>query len=525
MSFASLTFAFFLIAVFTVYWLALPVKWHRARLAWLLVCGYAFYGWWDWRFALLLIASTLVTWACALKGPGKRRWAIVSVVFNIGILVVFKYLGFFGEGLQRLLALFGAGLDWFTADVLLPVGISFYTLQAISYSVDVYKGRISPERSLLAYALYIGFFPQLVAGPIERAQDILRQLRQRILWDTNRAIQGMRQLLWGLFKKCVVADGLAYWVINGYDVRLHDTSEGASFECFIAVMAFALQLYGDFSGYSDIARGTARLLGIELMNNFLYPYFSRNAVEFWRRWHRSLMRWFTTYVYIPLGGSRTSRTWVNVMIVFALSGLWHGASLNFMLWGVLCGVWVVTAKLCRCRPHSPVVGGVTAAEGDGRISDDVATRADAMKMAGVFICYSLTLVIFRLTDASEALLMWQRLIWPGAPIMAAILLAAWLVGAKCRLNAKTLLAATAVVYATLLVVWPQATLAKTFGAAPFIAAAVMMAAEWRSRRRSFALEKMPRNPVARYAIYFALYIAIFCFSIDSSVPQFIYFQF
>ena len=321
----------FLPIVFLLYWLT--TRSARSQNALLLLVSYIFYGWWDWRFLGLLSGLTLTSWACALPRTRRRMWAGVNVAVCIAALIAFKYAGFFAENLRWLFENFGWEMDWFTVEVLLPVGLSFYALQAISYSVDVAGGRLEPERNLVTMALYISFFPQLVAGPIEQATSLLPQLKAPRAFDYGQAVEGMRRIVWGFFKKVVVADGVAVWVDHVYN--FYNLYDGVTVPFYFAgaAMLFAIQIYADFSGYSDIAIGSAQLLGIRLTDNFLFPFFSRNGRELWSRWHRSLYIWLRTYVYIPLGGKKKHRL-LNMAIVWALTGMWHGASWNFVLWGL-----------------------------------------------------------------------------------------------------------------------------------------------------------------------------------------------
>ena len=291
------------------------------------------------RFLLLIALTSLCSFASGIglqRFEGKRwlRRLVCggNIVLNLGILCYFKYCNFFGENFSELLRLVGLQADWVTLDILLPVGISFYTFQALSYTIDVYRGRIAPTRDLVAFMAFISFFPQLVAGPIERATNLLPQFLAPRTFNRHQAVDGMRQILWGFFKKVVVADNCAMAVNEIFaDYQTLD-----SFNLLCGALLFMFQIYGDFSGYSDIAIGTARLFGIRLMRNFHYPYFSRNIAEFWKRWHISLNTWFTDYLYIPLGGSRCSRSRAlhNVFIIFLISGFWHGANWTFVTWGL-----------------------------------------------------------------------------------------------------------------------------------------------------------------------------------------------
>ena len=306
--------------------------------------SYIFYGWWDWRFLGLIIITSTSTFLSGLviKNDRSRRskiWLSLNIILNLGILAAFKYFNFFKDSFADILRLFGANPDFPTINILLPVGISFYTLQAISYSFDVYNGKAKPTRNVIAFFIYISFFPQLVAGPIERARNLLPQFLKRKSFDYYNAVIGMRQILWGLVKKLVIADNLAGYV----DSLLYHPSVMSASSIIMASILFAFQIYADFSGYSDIAIGSARLFNIKLLPNFNYPFFSRNMKELWQRWHISLMTWLKEYLYFPLGGSRRGkwRTCLNIMIVFAISGLWHGADWTFIIWGTVNGLMLL----------------------------------------------------------------------------------------------------------------------------------------------------------------------------------------
>lgn len=340
MQFTSITFLFFFVAVWVIYW-CIAVRNQEFRNGFLLVASYIFYGWWDWRFLSLIIFSSAVDYLVgngmgATKSVRLRHLLLaVSLIANLGVLTVFKYFNFFIESLATILpGLVEGPQSWTLQNVILPVGISFYTFQTLSYTIDVYRGHMKPTRDLLAFFAYVAFFPQLVAGPIERAQRLLPMfLRREIKFDAQLATDGLRMILWGFFLKAVVADNLSFHVNSIFD---HHESMPASVLVLGAVY-FGFQIYGDFAGYSLIARGLARLLGFDLMTNFRFPYFARDIAEFWRRWHISLSTWFRDYLYIPLGGSRGSRyqTMINVLIVFLVSGLWHGAKWTFVVWGMI----------------------------------------------------------------------------------------------------------------------------------------------------------------------------------------------
>ena len=340
MLFNSIQFAVFLPIVFLLYWFVfdrfISKSKHQLKLqnAFVVAASYVFYGWWDWRFLLLIAFTSFCSWGSGLligkaetKGKAKT-WMWLNIVLNLGILALFKYYDFF---VTEFAHLFHVSTEGLLLKVILPVGISFYTFQALSYSIDVYRGKIAPTKDIVAFFAFISFFPQLVAGPIERATNLLPQFLKKREFRYDNAVDGMRQILWGLFKKIVVADNCAVYV----DQVFSTYAEQSGITLLMAAIFFTFQIYGDFSGYSDIAIGTAKLFGIKLMRNFNVPYFSRDIAEFWRRWHISLTTWFRDYVYIPLGGSRVSKSKVvrNTFIIFLVSGFWHGANWTFIAWG------------------------------------------------------------------------------------------------------------------------------------------------------------------------------------------------
>lgn len=348
MLFNSLSFAAFLPIVFILYWFGCRGNLKRQNLL-LLLASYYFYSCWDYRFLFLLIFSTLLDFFTGLKisetnSPERKKfWLWLSIIVNLGFLAVFKYYNFFISSFVEGLSYFGLSPNVVTLSVILPVGISFYTFHGLSYVIDIYYGRIEVEKNFLDYAVFVSFFPLLVAGPIERASHLLPKIKRQRHFDYNQGVDGLKQILWGLFKKVVIADNCAQYsdlMFNNHE------SYGGSTLVFGAFM-FALQIYGDFSGYSDIALGTARLFGIELLRNFAYPYFSRDIAEFWRRWHISLSSWFRDYVYIPLGGSRGGKWGAirNTIFVFLLSGLWHGANWTFLIWGGLNAIFFLPLLL------------------------------------------------------------------------------------------------------------------------------------------------------------------------------------
>jgi len=342
MLFNSFEFILFLPIVFCLYWFLPKGRLPLQNLI-IIVSSYVFYAWLDVRFLGLIVLTSLSTWFAALyvdasDGKRKGRWwvSLANIVLNIGILCVFKYLNFFGENFARLFQLLGFEFSWTTRTLVLPIGISFYTFTALSYSLDVYMGKLKAERNLLTVFSYVAFFPQLLAGPIARATHLMPQFRSVRTFDYASAVEGMRQILWGLFKKVVIADNIAALIAPVFD----NYQEYSASTLLLGAFYFTIQIYCDFSGYSDMAIGLARLFGIRLLPNFSTPYFSRNVAEFWRRWHISLNTWFRDYIYIPLGGNRVSRfvTIRNTMIIFAVCGFWHGASWTFVVWGIYHGL-------------------------------------------------------------------------------------------------------------------------------------------------------------------------------------------
>ena len=349
MVFNSLEFFIFLTIVFILYWKVFK-KSLKAQNILILFASYIFYAWWDWRFLSLILVSTIVDYLVGIridslsKQSDRRKWLWVSVIFNVGLLGFFKYYNFFVDSWVDMFNVFGYEMNstW-TLRVILPVGISFYTFQTMSYSFDIYYNKLKPTRDFLSFAAFVSFFPQLVAGPIERASNLLTQILSKRCFSYNQCTNGLKLILWGLFKKVVIADSLGPIVD---DIFVNYSSYPSS-TLILGAILFSFQIYGDFSGYSDIAIGTAKLFGIELMSNFKFPYFSRNIAEFWKRWHISLSTWFQSYIYIPLGGSRGSKIKVirNVFIIFIISGLWHGANWTFLFWGFLHALLYVPVLL------------------------------------------------------------------------------------------------------------------------------------------------------------------------------------
>lgn len=339
MLFNSIEFLIFLPIVFFLYWFIFSKKLKYQNLL-ILVSSYVFYGWWDYRFLLLIILSTIVDYFVGIEVQrqsdlSKKKYLLwASMLFNLGVLGVFKYYNFFVQSWVEMFHWFGYEMknSW-TLNIILPVGISFYTFQTMSYTIDVYRGNLKPTKDFISFASFVSFFPQLVAGPIERATNLLPQILNKRVFNSKIAEQGVRLIVWGMFKKVVIADSLAPVVDNIFSD--YTAFDGGTL--LLGAIYFAFQIYCDFSGYSDIAIGISKLFGFELMSNFKFPYFSRNIGEFWRRWHISLSTWFRDYLYIPLGGSRVGKWFSlrNIFIIFLVSGFWHGANWTFVIWGFI----------------------------------------------------------------------------------------------------------------------------------------------------------------------------------------------
>lgn len=348
MLFNSIDFAVFLPIVFFIYWFLVEKNLRLQNLL-IVLSSYFFYGLWDWRFLTLILFSTLVDYSVGLKlgseaNTTKRKLLLwISIIVNLGFLGVFKYYNFFLENFVSAFSFFGSKLNVSSLNVILPVGISFYTFQTLSYSIDVYKKRLEPTKDFFAFSAFVCFFPQLVAGPIERATHLLPQFYKKRVFIYSKAIDGMKQILWGLFKKVVIADNCAEYA----NLIFNNSEDYSGSTLVIGAVFFTFQIYGDFSGYSDIAIGTSRLFGFDLMRNFNFPYFSRDISEFWRRWHISLSTWFRDYLYFPLGGSRGG-TWMkirNTFIIFIVSGFWHGANWTYIIWGGVNAIYFLPLLL------------------------------------------------------------------------------------------------------------------------------------------------------------------------------------
>ncbi len=396
MLFNSIEFAIFLPVVFILYWFVFNRNIKLQNLL-LLVVSYIFYGWWDWRFLSLIAFSSFVDYFAGLKiekstkPKQKRVFLYISLLTNLGFLGVFKYFNFFSASLTEAFAHFGYQLNAVTLNIILPVGISFYTFQTMSYSIDIYNGKLKPCKNIVAFFAYVSFFPQLVAGPIERATNLLPQFYTKRKFTYKNGAIAMYQIIWGLFKKMVIADNCSI-IVN--DIFANYQSQPGSI-LLLGMICFAFQIYGDFSGYSDIAIGTARLFGFHLMTNFKTPYFSRDIAEFWRRWHISLSTWFRDYIYIPLGGSRCSkpRMVMNSFIIFLVSGFWHGANWTFIIWGALHALFFLPLLLLKSNRKN------TGEIAENKLFPNI---KELLQIGSTFLLVSFALIFFRSQSLTEA---------------------------------------------------------------------------------------------------------------------------
>lgn len=359
MLFNSIDFAIFLPIVFILYWFVFNKNLKIQNLL-IVAASYIFYSFWDWRFLSLIVFSSIVDYSVGRKleeeeNQLKRKTLLwISILVNLVFLGFFKYYNFFLDNFISAFSFFGTEIQANSLNIILPIGISFYTFQTLSYTIDVYNRKLEPTKDLIAFLAFVSFFPQLVAGPIERATNLLPQFSNKRIFDYSKAVDGMRQLLWGLFKKVVIADNCAEYA----NLIFNNSADYSGSTLVLGALFFTFQIYGDFSGYSDIAIGTSRLFGFHLRRNFAFPYFSRDIAEFWRRWHISLSTWFRDYLYIPLGGSRVGalKKVRNVFIIFIISGLWHGANWTFIIWGGLNAVYFLPLLLTKSnRKHIDIV--------------------------------------------------------------------------------------------------------------------------------------------------------------------------
>lgn len=505
MLFNSIDFAIFLPVVFFLYWFVFKNN-LRGQNALLLVASYVFYGWWDWRFLGLILFSTVVDYFVGIA-LGKKEWEShrklifwISIAVNLGFLGYFKYANFFLDNFEGIFSLFGQDITAEALKIVLPVGISFYTFQALSYSIDVYHRKLEPTRDILVYAAFVSFFPQLVAGPIERAKHLLPQFSSQREFDYTKAVDGLRQILWGLFKKVVIADSCALYA----NLIFNGASEYSGSTLVMGAVFFAFQIYGDFSGYSDIAIGVARLFGFTLMKNFAYPYFSRDIAEFWRRWHISLTSWFRDYLYIPLGGSRGGvwKTIRNVFIIFIVSGFWHGANWTFIAWGTLHALYYLPILLRKkARANLDTVA-------ENRI---LPSPKEFLQITLTFGLTTFAWIFFRADNLNQLTIIVSRIFSRSLFTIPALdprfdpfMLEQILSGVLSRLPSYD--PRWAPVHTLLWVL-------------------LLIAVEWFGRNNEHALEKFGARwkPIFRWIFYYGIIYAIMIFG--GPEQQFIYFQF
>lgn len=481
MLFNSIDFAIFLPVVFLLYWFVCNKNLKLQNFL-IVAASYFFYGWWDWKFLALIAFSTIVDYTVGIalsKEHRKTRRKIllwISISVNVGFLGFFKYYNFFLDNFVSAFSLFGTEISSSSLNIVLPVGISFYTFQTLSYTIDVYRKKLRPTENLVVFSAFVSFFPQLVAGPIERATQLLPQFYAKRVFDYGKAVDGMRQILWGLFKKIVIADNCAVYANQIFN----DSAEYSGSTLMMGALFFTFQIYGDFSGYSDIAIGTSRLFGFDLMKNFAFPYFSRDMAEFWRRWHISLSTWFRDYVYIPLGGSRggTAMKVRNTFIIFLVSGFWHGANWTFIVWGALNALYFLPLLLLKKNRLN------TDEVAEGKLLPSI---KEFFQISLTFILTVLAWVFFRAENVRHAI---------------------------NYLNG---------IFDLSLFTMPEV-LPKTI----IILLIAFLSVEWIQREKEHALEihgnhGVMDNRFVRWILYFVIIISIFKFG--GSPQEFIYFQF
>lgn len=482
MLFNSIDFAIFLPIVFILYWFAANKNLKLQNFL-IVLASYVFYGWWDWRFLSLILFSTIVDYLIGLgllkqENQSKRKVLLwTSIIVNLGFLGFFKYYNFFLENFIDAFSFFGTEINANSLNIILPVGISFYTFQTLSYSIDVYKRKLEPTKDFIAFSAFVSFFPQLVAGPIERATHLLPQFYKKRTFDYSKSVDGMRQILWGLFKKMVIADNCAKYA----NLIFNDSADYSGSTLVLGALFFTFQIYGDFSGYSDIAIGTSRLFGFGLMRNFNFPYFSRDIAEFWRRWHISLSTWFRDYLYIPLGGSRGG-TWMkvrNTFAIFIVSGFWHGANWTFIVWGALNAIYFLPLLLTNNNRNNLE----TVAQGK--------LLPSLKEFSFMLLTFSLTVfawIFFRANDIGHAISYISEILSPSLFVLP-----------KFSGMGNALIT--------------------------IILVAIFVLIEWQGREGQYAIAHLGskwKRPL-RYAMYYAIVIAIFWFGGEEQ--QFIYFQF
>lgn len=488
MLFNSLDFAIFLPLVFIIFWILNGQL--KAQNFFLLIASYIFYGWWDWRFLLLIIFSTIVDYSIgvllAKEKKNRRRKSLLwtSIIVNLGLLGFFKYYNFFLDNFISAFSFFGSEINTNSLNIILPVGISFYTFQTLSYTIDIYKDKLKPVNDIVAFSAFVSFFPQLVAGPIERATNLLPQFKIKRKFNYLNAVNGMRQILWGFFKKIVIADTCALYS----NLIFNDYTNFSGIALFFGAVLFAFQIYGDFSGYSDIAIGTSRLFGFNLKQNFNFPYFSRDIAEFWRRWHISLSTWFRDYLYIPLGGSKgtISKKIRNVFIIFIVSGFWHGAKWTFIAWGAINALYFIPLLvLKKNRVHTDSVA----------LNKVFPNAREFIQMAATFVLVTIAWVFFR---------------------------------------AENIALATDYIYLMITDIFNKIGFVQVLDIFYFkigyifpLVFSLFILLEWRGREFKYAIENifLSKKRRIRFFLYYFLLLTIIYFTINGEEQEFIYFQF
>ncbi len=481
MLFNTIEFAFFFPLVFLIYWFIVNNN-LKLQNFFILISSYIFYGWWDFRFLVLIAFSSLIDYTLGIliddsTDDRKRKFLLsISLIVNLGFLAFFKYYNFFIESFVDAFSVFGVAMDPKRLNIILPVGISFYTFQTLSYTIDIYRKKLNPCKTPIQFFAYVSFFPQLVAGPIERAKNLLPQFSKPRKFEYDKATDGCRQILWGLFKKVVVADNCAV-VVNDVFANYQDQPGGM---LLLAAVFFSFQIYCDFSGYSDIAIGSARLLGFDLKKNFAFPYFSRDIAEFWRRWHISLSTWFRDYVYIPLGGSRVSKTLMirNTFVIFIVSGFWHGANWTFIFWGMLNAFYFLPLLLNgKNRKYTDTVA-----------KDNILPNlTEIFQILYTFSIVTIAWIFFRASSISDAFLYIKKMF-----NISIFSLNADLLGRSCMIAIGAIF--------------------------------ILIFVEWIQRKKEHGLHySIESNVIFRWCSYLALIVGIFYFSGEQQ--EFIYFQF
>lgn len=482
MYFNSLNFALFLPIVFLLYWFATKGNLRLQNLL-LLVSSYFFYACWDWRFLFLLLFSTFLDYFTGIKiyeasdKNKKQIWLWLSIGINLGFLGIFKYYNFFATSFTDALSLLGIKANLGSLQVILPVGISFYTFHGLSYVLDLYKNRIKPERNFVEYAVFVSFFPLLVAGPIERATHLLPQILHKRVFNYSKAVDGLRQILWGLFKKIVIADNCAEFA----NTIFNNSAAYSGSTLVLGALFFTFQIYCDFSGYSDIAIGTARLFGIDLLRNFAFPYFSRDIAEFWRRWHISLSSWFKDYLYIPLGGSKGG-LWLkirNTFIIFLVSGFWHGANWTFIAWGFLNALYIMPSIIFNTHRNNLNI----VASGK-----NLPSLREFIDMAITFSLTVFAWIFFRAENITHAFSYIARIFSPS------------LISTPHFLGISNAISILLII-------------------------GIFIIIEWQGRAQQYAIENLGKkwHAAIRWSMYYVIILAIINFS--GKEQQFIYFQF